>query len=467
MKTIKTKIVLIFGIFMLLLILCGILLNVLFLNQYYIYKYRADFITINREISREYLENRKNLGDYIDVIDRTEGISCLVLNKNKDILYNSASKKVSTDEMNLSNDISNLMILNDDKLSKTYVYSVIERRKAQLTKLVFMSRLSSGETIILRKPLKGINESASIANQFYLFEGILLIIIGGGFILAFSRKITKPIIEMSNVAESISDLDFNRYIIYNSKDELGSLAKSINKMSVKLSENINSLTQDVERRKQLVRNISHELKTPIGVIKGYAEGLKFGLAEDTEKANKYCTVIAEECDHMDWMVKDLLSYSMLESGSFQLNISSFDVVELIKEISQRFELICAEKEVSIESDMPEHLDLFADRELIGRAINNFLINALAHLGKKKYIKLSVVRRDTETRISVFNIGDNIPENELKNIWDVFYKLDKSRSRKEAGHGLGLSIVKLIAELHHGSVGVENLEAGVMFFIDIP
>ena len=230
---------------------------------------------------------------------------------------------------------------------------------------------------------------------------------------------------------------------------------------------MDGLKQDVERRKQLVRNISHELKTPIGVIKGYAEGLQFSVADDEEKRQKYCKVISDECDRMDSLVKELLNLSMLESGTFQLNTSEFDIRVLIQNIAERFETAFTEKGIEFECELDKELFVSADYELIERVIINFIINAINHVEGDKKISINILSMREKARIEVFNTGKHIQEEELVRIWDVFYKVDKARSREYGGNGLGLSISRLIGEAHGGKTGVENVNDGVMFFIEIP
>lgn len=230
---------------------------------------------------------------------------------------------------------------------------------------------------------------------------------------------------------------------------------------------MDSLKLDVERKKQLVRNISHELKTPIGVIKGYAEGLKFGVAEDKEKTDRYCTVIAAECNRMDNMVRELLNLSLLESGMFQIHLSRFDAAELIEKVLERFEPTFLEKNITLDLNIPKNLIVAADYELLERAINNYITNAINHLEGMRLIKVTAEKKESGIRIAVYNTGKPIPKDDLPHIWDVFYKVDKARSRQYGGHGLGLSIVQMIAELHGGITGVENVSEGVLFFIEIP
>src|SRR5471030_414006 len=224
--------------------------------------------------------------------------------------------------------------------------------------------MNNGELIILRKPVKSIRESVSIANQFYIFAGTIMLLLGGIFILIFSKKITKPIIEMSKVAENISNLEFDKRVNIDSQDEICKLGKSINKISEKLSTSINDLHQDVERRKQLVSNMSNELKTPIGIIKGYAEGLKYGVVDDREKMAKYCSVLVEECDRMDNLVRELLNHSKMEAGMVELNITSFDSGEFISKIVERFKPTFIDKGITFDFKCVNNYVISADRDML-------------------------------------------------------------------------------------------------------
>lgn len=463
MKTIRTKLFLLFAIFMVLLVLCGILLNALFLQKYYIYKNKNIFVETGKRIDDEFINNRNNIEYYINQIDRLEGISCTIADRNSNAIFNSFPEKSGRDPARLPGEIEQLIRDNDEKLFNGNIYTVVEKNNDQAPKLVFVSRMGSGDLIILRKPMKGIQESVEIANQFYFFAGFVIILMGGIFIFIFSGKITKPIIEMSDVAEDISNMDFTKKVKISSQDEIGSLGRSINQISDNLSSSINKLLEDVDRRKALVRNLSHELKTPIGVIKGYAEGLKFGVANDKEKADKYCTVIVSECDRMDRMIRELLYVSMFETGMFNLNIIRFDLCELVKNVADKFSHLINEKGIQLDLSLETNITVNADKELIERVLTNFLTNAIHHVGGEKIIKIKLQKISDSVRISVFNTGSHVPEMDLSNIWDVFYKVDKARSRQYGGHGLGLSIVKMIAEAHNGSCGVENVSDGVCFY----
>ena len=467
MKTIKTKLFLIFTIFMILVVVCGVLLNSIFLESYYIYKNKGIFVSVSEKISDEYINNKENSDEYINMVNSIDGISTTIVDQNFNIEFTSINQKSNINEKRVSKEIKQLILDNEKKISKKYIYDTEEKNNDQNTKLVFISKMSNGEFIILRKPVKGIHESVSIANQFYIFAGLIVIFIGGIFILIFSKKITKPIIEMSNVAENISNLEFDKRVNIESQDEIGKLGESINKISEKLSASINGLKQDVERRKQLVSNMSHELKTPIGIIKGYAEGLKYGVVDDKEKMAKYCSVLVEECDRMDNLVRELLTHSKMEAGMVELNITSFDSGEFISKIAERFKPTFIEKGITFDFKCVNNYIISADSDMLEKAINNFITNAIDYVEGRNFIQLTAEKKEKGIKISVFNTGNHIPTEDLEKIWDIYYKVDKARSRKYGGHGLGLSIVRLIVQLHGGITKVENVGEGVIFSLEIP
>jgi signal transduction histidine kinase len=390
-----------------------------------------------------------------------------IVDQDFNIEYDSSHQKKDINERRLPKEFKQIISDNEKKLSNKVVYYVEEKNTATTNRLVFISKMNNGEYIILRKPFKSIEQSVSIANEFYMLAGVIVIFLGGIFIIIFSKKLTKPIIEMSNVAEDISNLKFDKRINIESQDEIGKLGESINKISEKLSISINELKQDVERKKQLVRNISHELKTPIGIIKGYAEGLKYGVVDDKEKMQKYCTVLVDECDRMNDLVLELLNHSMMEAGMVKLNMASFDIYEFISKIVERFKQTLTDKGINFDLKCVKNYVVYADCDMLEKAINNFITNAIDHVGERNFIQLTVERKENGIKLSVFNTGNHIPLEDLDKVWDLYYKVDRARTRKYGGHGLGLAIVKLIIQLHNGIVKVENIQEGVVFSFEIP
>jgi two-component system, OmpR family, sensor histidine kinase VanS len=219
-------------------------------------------------------------------------------------------------------------------------------------------------------------------------------------------------------------------------------------------------------RKGFIANVSHELKTPISVIQGYAEGLKINVIEDEENKNFYCDVIVNEAKKMNQLVKSLLNLSLIDSGSSELEISVFNISELIEELVNKFLPIFNEKQVKLDLTKVRELMVSGDKLMIEQILVNYINNALNHINEKREIIIDTSKNESKARITMFNSGKQIPEEDIDKVWQSFYKVDKARTRAYGGTGLGLSIVAGIQKLHGNSYGVKNVEGGVEFWFDI-
>ena len=287
--------------------------------------------------------------------------------------------------------------------------------------------------------------------------------------------------QLSDIAERMSNLDFD--VKYHGKDksEIGVLGNSMNNMSKKLEENISQLKsankelqRDIDRkvkmeevRTEFLSNVSHELKTPIALIQGYAEGLKEGISDDPESMDFYCGVIIDEAGKMNNMVKKLLTLNQIEFGNEELVMERFDIIELITSIVNANELRASQKGIQIEfNQRDEHIDVWSDEYKIEEVVTNYITNAINHCDFENRIEVSVERIGDDVRVHVFNTGKNIPEEDIPNIWQKFYKVDKARTREYGGNGIGLSIVKAIMDSYGKGFGVINKSNGVEFWFDL-
>ena len=334
--------------------------------------------------------------------------------------------------------------------------------------------------ILLRTNFDSIEESAAVANQFLAYVGIAAVILGSLAMFIFSKKFTKPILDMAGIAKSMTDLNFEVKYKVQSKDEIGELGTSINTLSDKLESTITELKQannelmtDIQKkteidemRKEFLSNVSHELKTPISLIQGYAEGLKENINEDEESRDFYCEVIIDEANKMNQMVKKLLSLNELEFGNNQINFDRFDIVSMIRTVLSSTEILFKQKEVTLRFDQEEPIYVWADEYLIEQVVTNYISNALNHVSDSKIIEIKLIPRENSVRIAVFNTGENIPEEDLDKIWIKFYKVDKARTREYGGSGIGLSIVKAILKSHNQECGVINRPVGVEFWFEL-
>lgn len=462
--SIRKKVFLLFTAFAALMVLLGILSNALLLERYSIARNRVILRVASNRIERLVLAGKSDWEEQLLELDRTYGIGIRISDSDYNLVYSSAAVAKGTDVKKIPKEIREFLA---SQRWRRRDHSDVTVNDYGNESLIYARKLDNGNFLILSKSIKGIQESVTISNRFYLFVGIGLTLIGGAATLIVSRVITKPVIEMSRVAANIAELDFSERIEVSTNDELGQMGKSINEISEKLSRSIGRMQQDIVRRKRLVRDLSHELKTPIGVIKGYAEGLQFGVADDPEKTARYCGVIAAECDRMDGMIRQLLELSRLENAETPLNTSVFPVERLLEALDTRFERDVEQKQVRLRMTARPGAQLEGDFELLDRALSNLLTNAIRHTPEQGEVLLSIEVEAKSAVLRVRNTGAPIPAEELDRIWDVFYTMDRARGRESGGHGVGLAIVQSITALHGGSVSARNMEDGVEFCMKLP
>ncbi|MBB6697671.1 sensor histidine kinase [Clostridium algidicarnis] len=346
--------------------------------------------------------------------------------------------------------------------------------------------------IISVSPLQTIKEASLVIKDFYpyaLFLGVLGIVF---LSIIYSNLISKPLKDINKTAFKMANLDFSEQCTVDREDEIGNLAKTLNFLSLNLNNSLNALKKynnklkdDIEKekrienmRKDFIANVSHELKTPISLIEGYAEGLKDNIAKEDQK-DFYVDVIIDEAHNMESLLNDMLDLSQLESGSFNLHIDSFNIKPLINHALKKFKGLMETKNINVAVDVSDNL-VIGDKIRIEQVLNNFISNAIKNTIEKGSISIcsrieqkpynSNIDNDYKTKdylfVEVFNTNSNIPKEELNNIWDKFYKIDKSRDRSKGGTGLGLNIVKNILEKHNSVYGAFNKLDGVCFYFSL-
>lgn len=333
---------------------------------------------------------------------------------------------------------------------------------------------------LIRSPLESIRESAAISNRFLIYIGCVMMVVYILFILYFSKRLTHPLLELTRLSERMANLDFEAKYTSGGKDEIGLLGENFNRMSEKLESTIselksanNKLLQDIEQKEKLEQmrneflgNVSHELKTPIALIQGYAEGLKEGVSDDSESREFYCDVIMDEAAKMNQMVKNLLTLNQLEFGTQEIEFERFDLAAVIGGVLQSMEILAQQDDVKVIYRQKEPVYVWADEFKVEQVIRNYVSNAFHHVGKEKVIEVKITKNGEKAHVTVFNTGTPIPEKDVERIWDKFYKVDKAHTREYGGNGIGLSIVKAIMESFHQRYGVNNYDNGVEFWFEL-
>lgn len=488
LKSIRIKLFLTLCISVVIIIVFLILTNNFVLETFYLYSKQKNLISIYNKINNYYknedssinieLELEKAaINNNFDILIKTNN-NISIYSSNRDFIQNFGS----------INNITNPIYKDKSIIYKSNKMAIrkVEDTGNGLTFILLNATLDNGYILYMRMPVASIHESVKISNKFLYLIGGFTIIIGGIVGSFISGKFTRPILELNDIANKMAKLDFSqKYRITDADDELNNLGKSINTMSDKLEKTINRLREsnielekDIEEkskidemRKQFISDVSHELKTPIALIQGYSEGLIENVNTDEENRKFYASVILDEANKMDKLVKQLLELMKLEYGKREFNNEKFNVCELIEEVIRKSKVMLEENNIEVKYEKGKEIFVIADAFYIEQVITNYFTNAIKNakeVNKEKIIKITINPNieSNIVRISVFNTGENINEENLNRIWNRFYKADESRNRENGGTGIGLSIVKAIMNNYKKSYGVENKENGVEFYFDL-
>lgn len=367
---------------------------------------------------------------------------------------------------------------NTQVLRQTENYQVIKiyDRFISMDYLELWGTLDNGNYYIVRCPITSIEDSVTQSNQFYIYIGCVMVLASAVVIWLLTRRIVKPIQELTGISKRMAALDFEARYTSGGEDEIGELGHNFNQMSDKLERAISELksanarlqkdieekTQIDEMRQEFLSDVSHELKTPIALIQGYAEGLKENISDDAESRDFYCDVIIDESAKMNALVKKLLNLNQLEFGNDQLSMERFDLAELIRGVIQSSHILIEQKEAKILFQQQEPVYVWGDEFKIEEVVTNYLTNALNHLEGERVIEITCREKDGRVVTTVFNTGKPISEEDMDKIWVKFYKVDKARTREYGGSGIGLSIVRAIMDAHGQECHVKSYTNGVAF-----
>ncbi|KMN46429.1 ATP-binding protein [Bacillus paramycoides] len=391
-------------------------------------------------------------------------------------------------EVRLANDIETLQAVdyfantirqgtsNPNQLN-TYILDSGENIKNSIFVKPIMENGKIKEYAFAIASLQPVNEAMLVLKDYYVYALIIVFLVIILLSFYYSKIIVKPLIKINRVTKKMANFDFSEKLPVAADDEIGGLSSSINTLSVNLKDRIDRLNvantklqQDIERerqlektRKEFISGVSHELKTPLSVIRSFAEGIKDGVSKDT---TYYTDVILEETENMNRLIVEMLELAKLESGTYKLDMSTFSIGELIQQVYAKLSFSMEEKHLQVDVHADASLFVKANRSRIEQVVVNLLSNAIRYTPDGEKIHVSVVETEDKVKIEIENTGNPIPEESLEKIWDRFYRLDASRSRHTGGTGLGLSIVKNILDLHHAEYGVYNTTNSVVFYFNL-
>lgn len=460
-------------------IVMNILLTYLFMIPFSVKFSQRQLNRITIRIEEQNMQDEEEFQEYIDQLEEDMNTRITIVDSDGMILFTTWHKN----RENIGNDTlsGKLFYSNKEELDEGKVVSTSSDREegpGNQIRIVVLRRIGDDRYIFISRSYRSLRNTMHSAILFELVSGCVILIIGLIIVQHWSYFFVTPIEQLTKTTEHIANLEFDNKVAVKSEDELGQLANAINRMSDHLEANVEQLQNDIENRKKLVRNLSHEIKSPVAVIMGYADRMKAIISKNPDKAVGYCEIISDESARVDSLVKEMLEFSKLEQDYGEPLRDKFKAKVLFEDIEKRFR-----KENDIKNNIFEDNDpnihivfekkygdndvLYADYVMMERAVYNLIRNAVTYVtGNPPLIRVTGEQKEDFYEISVFNSGSSIPEEDMPSIWEPFSKVDKVRGRSKKGYGLGLSIVREIVEKHNGYYNVNNVNDGIEFTISI-
>lgn len=447
-------------------------MQVVLLQTYYSTMKKAETAQIGTEVENIF----KNALDYKDQIDKTaykNSASIYIFNMEGELFYTntsyganyfSQSQTGTLAQMpgrNVSIDISDIATKIAESPNQKIAYTLeIDRLKSQV--YVYGKTIPDTEyCYVILMSIDPIDATSSVITSQLIYITIISLIISTVISLFMSKKISRPIKKMNDTAKKLGKGDYDIVFEKCGYEELDELADTLNKATT-------SLERTDEIKRELIANVSHDLKTPLTMIKAYSEMIRDLSGDNKEKREEHLKVIIDETDRLTRLVNDMMDLSKIESGIITVNKENFNFSELSSGLVDRIKLSNIDTEHVIEYTIPKDLYVHADKTKIEQVLYNLIINAIKHSGEgKRNILVKVTATQKRVKVEVIDDGVGISKEDLEHIWDRYYKASESFTRNVQGSGLGLSIVKNILIKHGSDYGVTSeVGKGSDFWFDL-
>lgn len=432
------------------------LFQVCFLDTYYEHVKIKDMDKIANKILNYY--NKDNFDEILDSISFNRGV-CIEIINNMDQVYSQSDISrgciKENDNLVIQNYKDHFMRSNNSIMS----YKIKNPRFNN--KILFYGiRLDQNNYVFMNTSLEPLGWATNILQSQLVYITLIVLILS--FLIAYfiSKKISSPIIKINNAAKKMAKGEYD--VVFDTKEAI----EELNELSNTLSNTCEELSKTDELRKELLANVSHDLKTPLTMIKAYAEMVRDISYKDKIKRQNDLNIIIDEVDRLTYLVNDILDFSKMQSDVMKLNYECFDLNLLIINIINRFKSLDKYSEYHFTYQYNKEMKIEADKKRIEQVIYNLINNAINYSNKKKKIVINIVEDTDKYKVEIIS-SSFIKEEELKLIWDKYYRIDKKHKRTDIGTGLGLSIVKSILELHHFNYGVtSSKKLGTNFYFEI-
>ena len=468
--------------------------NSIFMGRFYTNHKRQQIISIADTLKKNNYNNIRELGEKnnlkIEILNEADFSDALLRftrgpfpipkeEKNRDNFennkYNSKLKKEIIQKNIIGNEDNPYIKVENLSDTRKLVEFKGKGRENKERMIILVEKIDDDKYLLINSFIYAIGEALRVTNRFIINTLFIAIILSIIVSIIITKKISKPILEINKVAHDIADLDFSKKLTVHRNDELGDLANSINKMSDSLKNTIENLKVSNERlkqeiskekqidkmRREFISNVNHELKTPIALIKGFAEGLKDNIASEEDR-DYYLDVIEDECNNMDALVQRLLLLSKYES-EFEIEKNEFDIRNILNDLEKRYKYDLEKKKLKLSIDVDDDFLIIADQKELKIAVDNLLRNAITYTEDGNTIEILCEKIENKNIFSMKNPYKEISQEEIEKLWIAFNKEDKARTRKFGGTGLGLSIIAAIMKKHDFSYGALYEDGKMKFY----
>lgn len=342
-------------------------------------------------------------------------------------------------------------------------FSVYQEDGEDPATIYFVQKTSGDRYIIMNRSIQGIAQNVKIVSVFLVLAGLAAAVVGMTVWALATKPFSDSMEQMSSATQRLANLDFSQKVDYHgSIEEIVVLADSIDNLSEQLEESLREMNQELERRKALLRNLAHEIKTPLTTIRGYTENMEI-VTGGNQRAARYCQIILEECSALDLLATEMMEVSTLEGSTEFYEMVELDAEFLSQIYQRRIQREFPQCGISVQMGKGK---LRANPHLLERVVFNYVGNAVRYRTEGTPITLVGQQNENGYCISVSNYGPQLSLEEQKNIWDAFYKGDKSRTRS-GSYGVGLSIVRQVAVMQKATAGVESRDGVNTFYFQLP
>ena len=426
----------------------------MFLNGYYKYFKKNDMIATSKEVINSYVKNKDY--DELNRISYRNNICIEILGAN-DTIYASGTNNtcILLDSKAIKKNKAKF-ISSSDKIINFTSYNYIYNDEL----LIYGEKINDGSIVFISSPLRIMGSILEIIQKEFIYCSVVIIAISLIAAYFLSRKFSNPITRITKESKKMARGNYDVEFKESSIEEINELAQTLNNTSIELSKTENL-------RRELMANVSHDLKTPLTLIKANAEMVKDLTYANEKKRNKNLDVIIKETDRLNMLVEDILDLSKAQSKTMKLELKRINLNELVKSILTRYEVLKEKSGYNIKFNSDNEYVIEADRKRLEQVIYNLINNALNYTGSDKVVKVNIKGKKDKVILEVIDTGKGINKEDIDYIWDKYYKADKSYHRMIVGTGLGLSIVKNILEMHNFEYGVETSNKGTRFYFEAP